>query len=503
MPNTKQHRHNRQRDEDANNNNAAVAAPAQRDGGPPQAMAPQHRNNTNHGARLQKCCTPSQCRSPDDTIDPRDPYDSVKVVCNNEACTEGVWMHKDCFEEFQDSVLAYLRSCGRARSWSEKQRLQNLWTKKGYDLAYKACDCKCSRGHLRKDLDYIPPPISASDKKNKKHKKKNDKPMPVVSTTHKSNSHNPHVGTMNNNHSTNGNHTPTTNQTQNKTTVTNRKPSITAITNQTTTTATKKKSESITIIKNDNRNDNDRGYGTTPVDNSPFSNSLPSSITSGQSISPNNNHGYFVLPASNSQLRLRTNSVSSTGSVGSHASMSSVPSSAGSISPISSSPVTGDMFFKNGRKTSESGAHSDTVHNNHPVSLAGFRQRLDLSAFACLPRNKQNAYHIRMEDSSLALAFHNTVSLNSFAAAVKQQQSMTVPPPPPPSAVGEEGCCDVETRNFVLTNLLNKRMCSTRCALCKTHLPVFDRFPLVDGTFFLSPQSYDEAAIQVNCEQFD
>jgi len=43
---------------------------------------------------------------------------------------------------------------GRARSWSEKQRRQNLWTKKGYDLAYKACMCKCKRGHLRKDLDW-------------------------------------------------------------------------------------------------------------------------------------------------------------------------------------------------------------------------------------------------------------------------------------------------------------------------------------------------------------
>ena len=50
-------------------------------------------------------------------------------------------------------MLAYLRSSGRARSWSEKQRVQNLWTKKGYDLAFKACDCKCGRGHLRQ-VDY-------------------------------------------------------------------------------------------------------------------------------------------------------------------------------------------------------------------------------------------------------------------------------------------------------------------------------------------------------------
>ena len=72
-----------------------------------------------------------------------------QVLCNNDACNQGIWMHGDCFREWESKVLAYLRSSGRARSWSEKQRVQNLWTKKGYDLAFKACDCKCGRGHLR------------------------------------------------------------------------------------------------------------------------------------------------------------------------------------------------------------------------------------------------------------------------------------------------------------------------------------------------------------------
>jgi len=64
-------------------------------------------------------------------------------------------MHGDCFREWESKVLAYLRSSGRARSWSEKQRIQNLWTKKGYDLAFKACDCKCGCGHLRQVLAFI------------------------------------------------------------------------------------------------------------------------------------------------------------------------------------------------------------------------------------------------------------------------------------------------------------------------------------------------------------
>ena len=46
-------------------------------------------------------------------------------------------LRRECFDQWQSNVLAYLKSSGRARSWSEKQRLQNLWTKRGYDLAYK------------------------------------------------------------------------------------------------------------------------------------------------------------------------------------------------------------------------------------------------------------------------------------------------------------------------------------------------------------------------------
>lgn len=123
------------------------------------------------------CCVPTVCHV-GEPIHLEDLSDSVKVICNNENCSEGTYMHKVCFDQWEETVLTYLRSTGRARSWSEKQRLQNLWTKKGYDLAYKACGCKCGKGHLRKDLDWVPPyaPIEEQNKKKKHRKKKNDKP---------------------------------------------------------------------------------------------------------------------------------------------------------------------------------------------------------------------------------------------------------------------------------------------------------------------------------------
>jgi len=112
-----------------------------------------------------KCCVPNDCVDPAKLIYREDigtsDVEVVKVICNNDHCEQGDYMHKECFEMWEQTVLTYLKSCGRARSWSEKQRLQNLWTKRGYDLAFKACSCKCGKGHLRKDLDWIPPPRTA------------------------------------------------------------------------------------------------------------------------------------------------------------------------------------------------------------------------------------------------------------------------------------------------------------------------------------------------------
>lgn len=122
------------------------------------------------------CCYPKGC-----TLNTSvELHRAVRVICNNESCTLGNYMHAECFEAFEDDILAYLRGTGRARSWSEKQRRQNIWTKKGYDLAFKCCACACGKGHLRKDLDFFPPSPSEGQaqggKAKRKKKKTNDKP---------------------------------------------------------------------------------------------------------------------------------------------------------------------------------------------------------------------------------------------------------------------------------------------------------------------------------------
>ncbi|CAK8671125.1 unnamed protein product [Clavelina lepadiformis] len=122
---------------------------------------------------MRTCCFPMGCPFGEDAEAPE--HLMVKVICTYDACPTSQFMHSECFTHWEDGLLSYLRSHGRARSWSDKQRRQNLWTKKGYDLAYRACVCKCKHGHLRKDLDWNPQSPSGASEQDLNNKKKNRK----------------------------------------------------------------------------------------------------------------------------------------------------------------------------------------------------------------------------------------------------------------------------------------------------------------------------------------
>ena len=308
----------------------------------------QQENRENQDPNVVLCCNPNGCDAfRADPINVNDPGEAVKVICNNDNCTVGQWMHQSCFQSWEQHVLAYLRSCGRARSWSEKQRLQNLWTKKGYDLAYKACDCKCGRGHLRKDLNYYPK--ISEERRNKKGKKKSqEKNLPALQKTSGGAGGNACSGGANG------------------------------------------------------------GMGN-----------LSGAAVSAQHIN-------------RSQLRVRTSSISSTGS--------SPPSSVGTppLTPGGISKKSPFDFFADAEQAAAGNI---------------FRRRPDFSAFTILPRHQRNPYHIKMEDE------------------------------------GPYG--NDETRCFVLSNLSSHQVTSVKCVVCNCKMPVFDRYPLIDGTFFLSPQRYN------------
>lgn len=255
-------------------------------------------------------------------------------------------------------MLSYLRSCGRARSWSEKQRLQNLWTKRGYDLAFKACGCKCGKGHLRKDTDY----------EHNMHSKKVMKQLKIAAAKVSSAAAGPNANSL-----------PA-------------KPGVVGMRSH---------------------------YG--PISSSQQLNGASSSMRP--------------------QLRVRTNSISSTGS------SCSPPSSAGT--PPQTPGSGGSGSSGNGTKKK-----FDFFTNTEQAAAGNiFKRRTDYSVFGQLPRHQQNPYHIKMEDE------------------------------------GPHG--NDETRCFVLTNLSTHGVTSVNCVVCNSHLPVFDKYPLIDGTFFLSPQRYN------------
>jgi hypothetical protein len=60
--------------------------------------------------------------------------DAVKVTCNNNHCNVGQYMHRECFDAWEQTVLIFLKSCGRARSCgretapSESVDQEGLWT---------------------------------------------------------------------------------------------------------------------------------------------------------------------------------------------------------------------------------------------------------------------------------------------------------------------------------------------------------------------------------------
>lgn len=55
-----------------------------------------------------------------------------------------------------------------------------------------------------------------------------------------------------------------------------------------------------------------------------------------------------------------------------------------------------------------------------------------------------------------------------------------------------------DTRCFILSTLASQGRSRVHCVLCEDQLLVFDRYPLVDGTFFLSPRQHAKSCIEVS-----
>ncbi|XP_040572113.1 headcase protein [Lepeophtheirus salmonis] len=177
-----------------------------------------------------------------------------------------------------------------------------------------------------------------------------------------------------------------------------------------------------------------------------------SATTLASSNSPHQNSSLIRRSdAQNVPPRNRTNSISS------NTSGSSFTSSSGGELTSGSSPTSSSEGLSR-RNT----GNLQQNRSRHDSGGSIFQRRLDYSSFNVLPRHKINSYHIKMEDEC---------------------------------SIGND-----ETRIFILSSFATNKMNKVPCVMCKSVLHIFDRYPLIDGTFFLSPRQHNKCCIPVKTD---
>uniref|UniRef100_A0A3B1J7E9 Hdc homolog, cell cycle regulator n=1 Tax=Astyanax mexicanus TaxID=7994 RepID=A0A3B1J7E9_ASTMX len=383
---------------------AATAAAAASGGGGAQgavgatagAAAAQLTDN-----REAPCATPLVCSLGRPVDLEKDDYQ--RVLCNSEHCPYGNWMHLQCFYEWESSILAQFNCIGRARSWNEKQCRQNMWTKKGYDLAFRFCSCRCGQGHLKKDTDWYQVKRMQDDRKKKVLPEKSGAKSREAGASggcSGESSEEPKKGKSSSKLAHRGSNQELS-----------RRQSM------------------------ERQNSQERCHMGAACD------------SPGQS--PPSGFSFFSPQQAGG------------------------PRSSRHLGEFLKSAV----HMEGGRKhilTTRGGAHPD---HGAAVAAAGlclprlaagdnpvqFLRRLDLSELLThIPRHKLNTYHVRMEDDAQA-------------------------------GQGED------LRKFILSALSASHRNVVHCALCHRTLPIFEQFPLVDGTLFLSPSRHEEIEYDVPC----
>ncbi|XP_043551273.1 headcase protein homolog isoform X2 [Chiloscyllium plagiosum] len=321
--------------------------------------------------------------------------DYQRVVCNNEHCPFGNWMHLQCFYEWESSILVQFNCIGRARSWNEKQCRQNMWTKKGYDLAFRFCSCRCGQGHLKKDVDWYQARRRQDDKKKKVGAKAGE-PLPE----------------------------------EGKKCKLNRAPRSHEAQRRHSTDRQNSQEKGAAGVQTPSHKEHFRSPCGSPPEPSPPPPAHPYLSFSAGGPRGSRHLGEFLKTALHGEPCRKL-----------------MPSGGGRYSQ------------------SELGAAAPRLGAlDSPVQ---FLRRLDLSELLThVPKHKMNTYHVRMEDD----------------AQVGQ---------------GEE------LRKFILAALSASQRNVVNCALCHKVLPVFELFPLVDGTLFLSPSRHDEIEYDVPCHLQD
>ncbi|XP_015366415.1 PREDICTED: headcase protein [Diuraphis noxia] len=349
---------------------------------------------------FEECCVPTgDCIMRSSPIRPEDPRAAelyARVVCSDGGCSAGRYMHRECFDAWERLVLVYMKNAAATYAngnapQSNGRRIKDLWTvnvnnnnvvnlnKKGYEMAFKACGCRCGRGYLKKDSEW---PQSSS--------------VSVI----------------------------------------------------------RRRSSGGSAVAVDDT-DSGRASAVPPTAGKKKKRRQPAARQPAVAAS--------TMMVDYSELRLRTGSMSGS----SNGSSSPVTNSASSVSPAHSGSFGSSTSTGAGSGSSSSkkrgACFKDVFERQSSMNGNGiFCRRLDFSTFNRLPRHMLNSYHVKIEDE------------------------------------GNHG--NDETRSFILSSLAAQNQSRVNCVLCSDVMLVFDRYPLVDGTFFLSPKQYNKNAVEVKNE---
>ncbi|KAL4143554.1 hypothetical protein QTP88_005872 [Uroleucon formosanum] len=353
----------------------------------------------------EDCCVPTgDCIMRSAPIRPEDPRASelyARVVCSDGGCPAGRYMHRECFDAWERLVLVYMKNAAASYAngnapQSNSRRIKDLWTvnvnnnnvvnlnKKGYEMAFKACGCRCGRGYLKKDSEW---------------------PQSSVSVI-------------------------------------------------------RRRSSGGSGVAADDTVDGGRTSAAPPTVGKKKKRRQPSARQPAAAAPT-------MMMVDYSELRLRTGSLSGS----SNGSSSPVTNSASSVSPAHSGSFGSNTSTGAGSGSGSGSSSSkrrgaclkDVFERQSSMNGNGiFCRRLDFSTFNRLPRHMLNSYHVKIEDE------------------------------------GNHG--NDETRSFILSSLAAQNQSRVNCVLCSDVMLVFDRYPLVDGTFFLSPKQYNKNAVEVKNE---
>ncbi|XP_042633970.1 headcase protein homolog isoform X3 [Cyprinus carpio] len=365
------------------------------------------------------CATPLVCSLGRPIDLEKDDYQ--RVVCNSELCPYGNWMHLQCFYEWESSILVQFNCIGRARSWNEKQCRQNMWTKKGYDLAFRFCSCRCGQGHLKKDTDWYQVKRMQDERKKKLPEKGSWKPSASASGGGACGGGGPEATDESKKGKSSASHK----------------------------LAHRGSSQELSRRQSaDWQNSQERCHAGPPNAVCGVSHGLRSPCESPAQSPPSGFSSFSPQSLSGPRCSRHLGEF-----------LKNAVHTEGHRKHL----LSGGGVARGGAQLEQGAANMCLPRLSPGDNPVQFLRRLDLSELLThIPRHKLNTYHVRMEDDAQA-------------------------------GQGED------LRKFILSALSASHRNVVNCALCHHTLPIFEQFPLVDGTLFLSPSRHDEIEYDVPC----